>query len=157
MAQGLLCFIAIIPLSYTTSLLKESCMAVRAMTIDNLDIAILDVRGSFTGGDETDELKLAATDLYEQGNRKLIIDLANANYFNSLGIGALINIHAKYTRGCGLIKLCNMGKGVENVFVITKLISIFDVEETREEAIKNFKNTETPNSLSQLYSKETVS
>jgi anti-anti-sigma factor len=132
-------------------------MAVRAMTIDNLDIAILDVRGAFTGGDETDELKLAATDLFEQGNRKLIIDLANSNYFNSLGIGALINIHAKYTRDRGLIKLCNMGKGVENVFVITKLISIFDVEETREEAIQNFKNTETPNPLSQLYSKETVS
>jgi anti-anti-sigma factor len=132
-------------------------MAVRAMTIDNLDIAILDARGSFTGGDETDELKNAATDLFEQGNRKLIIDLNGANYFNSLGIGALINIHARYTRGKGLIKLCNMGKGVENVFVITKLMSIFDVEETREEAIQNFKRIESPKPLSQLTSKETVS
>ena len=68
-------------------------MAVRAMTIDNLDIAILDVRGSFTGGDETDELKYSATDLFEQGNRKLIIDLAGAHYFNSLGIGR-INQHS---------------------------------------------------------------
>jgi len=132
-------------------------MAVRAMTIDNLDIAIIEARGSFTGGDETDELKLAATDLYEQGNRKLIIDLASANYFNSLGIGALINIHARYTRGSGLIKLCNMGKGVENVFVITKLMSIFDVEETREEAIRHFKSMESPKPLTQLNTKETVS
>ncbi len=119
-------------------------MAVRAMTIDNLDIAILDARGSFTGGDETDELKYAATDLFEQGNRKLIIDLAGAHYFNSLGIGVLINLHAKYTREHGQIKLCNMGKNVENVFVITKLISIFDVAETREEAIRQFKKNRNP-------------
>jgi len=132
-------------------------VAVRAMTINNLDIAILELRGSFTGGDETDELKFAASDLFEQGNRKLIIDLANATYFYSLGIGALINIHARYTRGGGLIKLCNMGKGVENVFVITKLLSIFDVEETREEAIQNFKRLEPPNPLIQFNSKETVS
>jgi len=33
-----------------------------------------------------------------------------------------------------------MGKGIKNVFVITKLISVFDVEEDREEAVKNFQN-----------------
>lgn len=132
-------------------------MAVRAMTINNLDVAILDARGSFTGGDETDELKSAAIDLFEQGNRKLVIDLANANYFNSLGIGALINIHARYTKDQGLIKLCNMGKGVQNVFVITKLMSIFDVEETREEAIQKMTLIGTPNSHIQLKPKETVS
>jgi len=109
------------------------------MTLDNLDIAILELRGSFTGGEETDELKAAAADLYEQGNRKLIIDLANVTYCNSLGIGTLVSIYTMYSRSNGRIKLCAMGRGIQNVFVITKLISIFDVEENREDAIKNFK------------------
>jgi anti-anti-sigma factor len=113
-------------------------MAVKAMTLNNLDIAILELRGSFLGGEETDELKANADDLFEQGNRKLILDLANVAYCNSLGIGALINIHTTYSNGRGRIKICGMGKGIENVFVITKLMSVFDVEDSLDEAIQKF-------------------
>lgn len=115
------------------------------MTLNNLSIAILDVRGSLVGGEETDELKSAAADLFEQGNRKLIIDLSGTNYCNSLGIGALVSLHTMYTRGNGQIKLCEMGKGIQNIFVITKLISIFDVEESRQEAISSFQAMEPIN------------
>ncbi len=120
-------------------------MSVRVSTINNLDIAILELRGSFMGGEETDELKAEAADLYEQGNRKLVIDLGNATYFNSLGIGALVGLHTMYSRGTGLIKLCAMGRGIQNVFVITKLISVFEVEESREEAVLSFQATEPIN------------
>ena len=115
-------------------------MAIKAMTLNNLDIAILELRGLFIGGEETDELKAGAVDLFEQGNRKLILDLSNVTYCNSLGIGCLVSIHTMYSKGSGKIKLCAMGKGIKNVFVITKLISVFDVEEDREEAVKNFQN-----------------
>lgn len=115
------------------------------MTRNNLDIGILEVRGSLVGGEETDELKAAAADLFEQGNRKLIIDLANVNYCNSLGIGCLVSIYTMYSKGSGRIKLCSMGRGIINVFVITKLMSIFDVEENREEAIKNLQTHLTLN------------
>ena len=114
-------------------------MTVKALTQNNLDIAILELKGSFLGGDETVELKKSATDLFEQGNRKLVIDLAGVTYLNSMGIGSLVSIYTMYAKGGGRIKLCQMGKGIHNTFIITKLISIFDVEETREEAIKNFK------------------
>ncbi len=115
-------------------------MSVKVTTLDNLDIAILELRGSFIGGSETDQLKAEAADLFEQGNRKLIIDLANVTYFNSLGIGCLVSIYTMYSKGNGRVKLCSMGKGIENVFVITKLMSVFDVEENRSDAITNFKN-----------------
>ncbi len=120
-------------------------MAVKAMTLNNLDVAILELRGSFIGGEETDELKVEAVDLFEQGNRKLIIDLANLTYCNSLGIGCLVSIHAMYSKGDGKIKLCAMGKGIKNVFVITKLMSVFDVEENRTDAITNFQINSKPN------------
>jgi anti-sigma B factor antagonist len=121
--------------------LKEDSMAVKAMTLNNLDVAILELKGSFLGGNETAELRASAMDLFEQGNRKLIIDLANVNYMNSLGIGSLVSVYTMYAKGQGKIKLCAMGKGIQNIFVITKLISIFEVEETREEAIQKFSET----------------
>ncbi|HEX9934362.1 MAG TPA: STAS domain-containing protein [bacterium] len=113
-------------------------MAVKAMTLNNVQIAILELKGSFLGGNETNEMKAAAKDLFEQGNRKLIIDLGGVNYLNSMGIGSLVSVLTMYAKGQGKIKLCQMGKNIQNTFVITKLISVFDVEETREEAIKKF-------------------
>jgi anti-anti-sigma regulatory factor len=50
-----------------------------------------------------------------------------------------VGIHTMYTKAGGKIKLCEVGKGVQNVFVITRLASVFDLEETRDVAVKNFK------------------
>ena len=99
-------------------------MAVKVTTMNNLDIAVLEPRGSLIGGEETDELKAKARDLLEQGNRKLVLDLGGVSYINSSGIGALVGIHTMYTKAGGKIKLCQMGKGVQNVFVITRLASV---------------------------------
>ena len=115
-------------------------MAVKVTTMNNLEIAVLEPRGSLIGGEETDELKTKARDLLEQGNRKLVLDLGGVSYINSSGIGALVSIHSMFQKAQGKIKLCNMGKSVQNVFVITKLTSVFDTEETRELAVKSFKS-----------------
>ena len=80
-----------------------------------------------------------AKDLLEQGNRKLVLDLGGVTYINSSGIGALVGLHSMYQKSAGKIKLCNVAKGVENVFVITKLTSVFDVEDDRDAAVKSFK------------------
>lgn len=114
-------------------------MSTKLTTLNNLDIAVLEPRGSLIGGEETDDLKAKAKDLIEQGNKKLVMDLGGITYINSSGIGALVGIHSMYQKVAGQIKLCNVGKGVENVFVITKLTSVFDVEEDREKAIKSLK------------------
>lgn len=116
-------------------------MAIKLTTQNHLDLAVLDVRGSLTGDEDTDKLKTAARDLLEQGNRKLVIDLGGVTYINSSGIGALVHILTSYTHEKGKVKLCRLGKGVENVFVITRLLSVFDVRETREEALQSFESS----------------
>jgi anti-anti-sigma regulatory factor len=103
-------------------------MSTKLTTLNNLDIAVLEPRGSLIGGEETDELKAKAKDIIEQGNKKLVLDL-----------GALVGIHSMYQKVGGQIKLCNVAKGVQNVFVITKLTSVFDVEEDRNKAINSLK------------------
>ena len=112
-------------------------MSVKVSTINNLDIAVLELKGNIIGGEETDELKSRSKDLVEQGNKKLVIDLGGVNYINSSGLGALVSIHGLYNSVEGRIRLCRMGKGVQNVFVLTRLTGIFDVDETREDAIAN--------------------
>jgi anti-sigma B factor antagonist len=114
-------------------------MSTKLTTLNNLEIAVLEPRGSLIGGEETDELKAKAKDLIEQGNKKIVLDLGGISYINSSGIGALVGIHSMYQKVSGQIKLCNVAKGVQNVFVITKLTSVFDVEEDRNTAINSLK------------------
>ncbi|MEK7670362.1 MAG: STAS domain-containing protein, partial [Bacteroidota bacterium] len=80
-------------------------MATKLSTLNNLEIAILEPKGSLIGGDETDELKSKAKDLIEQGNKKLVLDLGGVTYINSSGIGALVAIHSMYKKASGQIKL----------------------------------------------------
>jgi anti-anti-sigma regulatory factor len=52
----------------------------------------------------------------------------------------LVQAHTSYSRNKGHVKLCGINKSINNIFVITKLTLVFDVAETREEAIKTFED-----------------
>jgi len=111
-------------------------MAVKTTTLQSGKIGVLEVKGSLVGGEETDELRSAVADFVEQGNKKLIIDLSKVTYLNSTAIGVLVSAHTTYSRNKGQVKLCGINKNINNIFVITKLTMVFDVCETRDEAVK---------------------
>jgi anti-sigma B factor antagonist len=113
-------------------------MAVKTTTLKSGEIGVIEVKGSLVGGEETDEVRSAVADFVEQGNKKLIIDLSKVTYLNSTAIGVLVSAHTTYTRNKGHVKLCGINKNINNIFVITKLTMVFDVVETREDAVKGF-------------------
>jgi anti-sigma B factor antagonist len=112
-------------------------MAVKTSTVQNGKIGLLEVRGSLVGGEETDELRSAVADFIEQGNKKLVIDLSKVTYLNSTAIGILVSAHTTYSRNKGQVKLCGINKNINNIFVITKLTLVFEVCETRDEAVES--------------------
>jgi anti-sigma B factor antagonist len=113
-------------------------MGVKTTSLDG-GIGLIEVKGSLVGGDETVELRQAVAGFVEREYQKLIIDLSNVTYLNSTAIGVLVSAHASYARKGWQIKLCGINKNIKNIFVITKLTLVFDVQETREEAIRSFK------------------
>ncbi len=113
-------------------------MAVKTTTLQSGTIGVIELKGSLVGGEETDELSSAVADFVEQGNKKLIIDLGKVDYLNSTAIGVLVKAHTTYKKQQGQVKLCGINKNINNIFVITKLTLVFDVCDTREEAIKAF-------------------
>jgi anti-sigma B factor antagonist len=115
-------------------------MAIKTTTLQSGKIGVIEVKGSLVGGEETDELRNAVADFVEQGNKKLIIDLAKVTYLNSTAIGVLVQAHTTYSRNKGLVTLCGINKSINNIFVITKLTMVFHVVETREEAVQAFEN-----------------
>jgi anti-sigma B factor antagonist len=99
------------------------------------DIVLLEPKGSLIGGEETDELRNTVNSLLEKGNKKLIIDLGKVTYMNSTAIGALVSAHTSYANRKSKLVLCNVNKGITNIFIVTKLSMIFHVEKEQGDAI----------------------
>ena len=110
-------------------------MKIKSSTLDEGRLVILEPKGSLVGGEETDELKKTVSGLLEKGNRKLIIDLGDVEYLNSSAIGALVSAHTSYLNREGKLMLCNLNKSISNVFIVTKLSTIFNSADKREDAI----------------------
>ena len=98
------------------------------------EIAIVAPKGSLVGGEETDELRSAVSQLLEKGNTKLVVDLGGVDYMNSTAIGALVSAHTSYANRSGKVILCNVNKKITNIFIVTKLSMIFQIEETAADA-----------------------
>ncbi len=101
-------------------------------------IGLIEVRGSLVGGEETADLRRAVAGFVEKEYGKLIVDLSKVTYLNSTAIGVLVAAHTTYSRRGWQIKLCGVNKNINNIFVITKLTLVFDVHDTREDAVKSF-------------------
>ena len=112
-------------------------MAIKTSTLDN-GIGLIEAKGSLIGGDETVELRQAVAGFADREYGKLIIDLSNVTYVNSTAIGVLVSAHTTYTRRGWHIRICGMNKNINNIFVITKLTLVFEVFDTRAEAVKSF-------------------
>lgn len=113
-------------------------VSVRAFSKNNGTIGILEIRGSLVGDGDTDELRTAAGDFLEQGIRRAVIDLRRVNYLNSTGIGAIISVHTTFRRASGDVRLAGLTDNVQSLLVITRLIDVFEVYDSLDEAIASF-------------------
>ncbi len=113
-------------------------MALKTTSLDG-GIGLVEVSGSLVGGEETDKLRAAVAGFVDREYQKLVIDLSNVTFLNSTAIGVLVSAHTTYSRKGWQIKVCGINKNINNIFVITKLTLVFDVAETRQDAIKGFK------------------
>lgn len=113
-------------------------MSIKARTEFNGKVAVIEVRGSLVGDGDTDKFRASVQDFIDQGNKCLVVDLAKVNYMNSSGIGAMISAYTSYKKNGGEVKLAGMSNNVLNLLVVTKLIDIFEVHDTVDEAIDKF-------------------
>ncbi len=102
-------------------------------------IGLIEVKGSLTGGEETDELRRAVAGFIDRDYQKVIIDLSNVTYLNSTALGVLVGAHTSFVRRGWNIKICGVKRDIDSIFVITKLSLVLDVYDTRDKAIKSFK------------------
>lgn len=94
------------------------------------DVTILTIDGEITlsaGGDV--QLKDKIQSLLQQGHKKILLDLGNVSYVDSAGLGQLVQATVTASKNGGKLKLLNLTKRLNDLLVVTKLSTVFDIVE----------------------------
>ena len=102
------------------------------------DVAVLTLKGNLMGGPETTEVHDKVKEFTLTGIKKIVIDLSKVKWMNSTGLGALMGSMTTLRNENGDLKLANVTDKVQNLFMITKLITIFETFDSVDEAVKSF-------------------
>jgi anti-sigma B factor antagonist len=103
------------------------------------DITILDMSGAVRIGQGSVALRDSVRTLVEEGKKKILLNLGGVNYIDSSGIGELIANYTTVSRDGGQLKLLNLTDKIQNLLVITKLLTVFDSYDNEAEALNSFK------------------
>src|ERR1700716_1970629 len=90
------------------------------------DVAILDLDGEVRIGDSATALRGAIRSLVAGGNQKILLNLAGVKYIDPSASDELIANYPTAGRGGGQLKLLNLTEKVQDLLVITKLLTVFD-------------------------------
>jgi anti-sigma B factor antagonist len=102
------------------------------------DVTILDMKGAVRMGEGSIALRDAIRRLAGEGKKKVLLNLGGVNYVDSSGIGELIANYTTISRDGGQLKLLNLTDRIQNLLVITKLLTVFDAYDNEAEALKSF-------------------
>jgi anti-sigma B factor antagonist len=88
-------------------------------------------------GDDSLAFKERLKTLVADGNVHIVMDLGNVGFLDSQGLGALISCLKVLKQSEGSFVLTNLSEPVEAVLRITRLIRVFDVQPTVEDALRS--------------------
>src|ERR1700741_2511602 len=102
------------------------------------DVMVLDLKGRVTLGEGDELLKDKVNSLINQGQRKLILNLADVPYIDSAGLGEIVRTYTTVSRQGGSLKLLNLTKRITDLLSITKLLTVFETFDSEADAVKSF-------------------
>ncbi len=102
------------------------------------DVTVIDVNGKLTLGEGQEMLRDKVNSLIQQGQRKLLLNLAEVPYIDSTGLGVVVGAYTTVSRQGGALKLVNLTKRIQDLLAITKLLTVFETYDTEAEAINSF-------------------
>jgi len=108
------------------------------LTAENVgDVAIVTIPGKSLDSGNSRDFKAEIAPIVA-AHRKLVFDLAELTFVDSSGLGAILSCLRKANADGGDLKLCGLSKPVRALFELVRMHRIFEILNTREEAIRSF-------------------
>jgi len=103
------------------------------------DVTIFRITGKMLIGEGDELLRKKINEFVEKGRKKIILDMKEVPYIDSVGLAEMVRSYTAVSRNDGEpIRLLNLRKRLSDLLSITKLISLFLVFDNEEEAIASF-------------------
>lgn len=94
------------------------------------------LKGRLLSSDEAINLLIAADKEIANGNNLFIINLKELEFVNSAGLSSLISLLTKARNKGGEVAIYGTNKRLEELIILTKLNTVFDIFKTEDEALQ---------------------
>ncbi|MDI6779982.1 MAG: STAS domain-containing protein [Bacteroidota bacterium] len=102
------------------------------------NVSVINLEGNIMGGPDALLLNELLHGLVKEGKKKIVLDMSAVKLMNSSGLGMLIAALTTVRHASGNLKLAGVSKKIENLFIITKLINIFEQYKTVKQAVDSY-------------------
>jgi len=113
-------------------------MALQIVEKESSGVTILALSGRITLGEESNQLRSHIKEMLAEGAKRLVLDLGEVSYIDSAGLGTLVAGYTSSQSQGATMKLANLTKRFREQLNITKLVTVFDVYDSVEAAVKSF-------------------
>ena len=101
-------------------------------------VTIVDISGRIVLGQESAALRDEVLDLLSKGHKQILLNLADVDHIDSMGLGALVSAFASVRKQGGELKLLNLTDKAADLMQVTKLYTIFDIVNDEAAGVKSF-------------------
>jgi anti-sigma B factor antagonist len=110
------------------------------MTIEQIDgVTVVVLPGKDLDAGNSKEFKSEVAAVLKAG-AKVVFDLGRLRFIDSSGLGAILSCLRQLSSQGGELKLCGMSKSVHQTFELVRMHRIFDIYNTRDEAVRAFQS-----------------
>ena len=102
------------------------------------DVLILECNGGLTQLEGAADLRDTVRNALREGQKKILLTLAEVNYIDSTGLGELTKAFLTTRGQGGELKLVGLSQKLHDVLQMTKLYTVFDVKDNESAALKAF-------------------
>jgi anti-sigma B factor antagonist len=113
-------------------------MSLKITTNEVEGVSLVGLNGRIILGEESNALREKLKSLIAAGKQKIVLNMAEVEYIDSSGLGALVAAHLSAKNAGASLRLCNLGKKFHEVMQLTKLLTVFDVYDTEAAAVASF-------------------
>jgi anti-anti-sigma factor len=99
-------------------------------------VVVISLKSSLEGGPDTFKIKDDVKAELGKGERRFLLNMKNAGFVNSTGIGVIMAVLSSIRDAEGTLKVCGVSDRARRAFVTTGVWQLFDVEDDCEEALK---------------------
>ena len=102
------------------------------------DVRIIVLSGKITIGTGDVKIRELVDQALEEGQTKILIDLAGVAAIDSSGIGEMVACYTTVTKRGGQLKLLRLSPKIKDILHVTQLITVFDVLDSVQEGLTAF-------------------